>query len=82
MFDANDTLLYVFQTQEPNYILMSTVKWTSTISTQTIESIPIKSRPYEFNDPIIDKKSYIPINDGVNVVPYIKTPITIINGDN
>jgi hypothetical protein len=82
MFDANDTLLYVFQTQEPNYILMSSVNWTSTISTQTIESIPIKSRPYEFNDPIIAKKSYIPINNGINVVPYIESPISIINGGN
>lgn len=82
MFDVNDTLLYVFQTQDPNYILMSTVNWTSSSSILSLKNTSFNSKLYEFNNPIIAKKSYIPINDGISVIPYIKTTISITDGDN
>jgi len=82
MFGANNTLLYVFQTQTPDYILMSTVKWESLPSAITIAPNTL-SRPYGYVLPFVNRfNSRIPVNDGINPIPYITASINIDNGGN
>jgi len=82
MFGANNTILYVFQTQNPDYILMSNVKWDSLPTAMTIAPSSL-SRPYGYVLPFVNRfNSRIPVNDGINPIPYITASINIDNGGN
>lgn len=79
MFGPDNQLLYVFQTQNPNYILMSNVKWKSLPLSQI--SVKPLNRPYGYVLPFDNSfSSDVPANSAIKIIKYI--PQTSINPDN
>jgi len=75
MYGADDKILYVFQSQNSDYFLMSNVDWNlKPIDPVTIESL---SRPYKIFKPFEAK--FIG-NDDIKLIPYVKT--LSVNPDN
>jgi len=69
MFGPNNTLIYVFETKNPNYILMSTVNW-QLLPEEVINKKLPPIRPYKFLLPF-DKTKEVGFN--YENVPFIKT---------
>jgi hypothetical protein len=79
MFGPDNQLLYVFQSQNPNYILMSNVKWKSLPISQV--SISPLNKSYGYSLPFDSSfSSNAPINGAVKIIKYI--PQIAINPDN
>jgi hypothetical protein len=75
MYGADDKILYVFQSQNNDYFLMSNVDWKlKPVDPVTVESL---SRPYRIFNPFETK--FI-TNSGIRATPYYKNvPITLDN---
>jgi hypothetical protein len=65
MYGPNDTILYTFQSQNDDYILMSNVDW----KLKPVNPLSVKqlSRPYRFLKPF--ETNYI-ANTGIKAIPY------------
>jgi hypothetical protein len=67
MYGADNKILYVFQSQENDYFLMSNVDWKlKPIDPVTVQSL---SRPYELFNPFETKFN---INKQITAIPYVK----------
>jgi hypothetical protein len=80
MFGPDNELLYVFETEDPNYILMSTVTWEKLIEKREAVKLP-PIRPYKFLMPF-NKVVFDTISDLENVPYQTPTSIQIDNGGN
>ena len=79
MFGRDNEILYTFQTQNPNYILMSTVKWKD-ITKENILKNGI-TKKYTFIPPFENSlTSFIPQNSAIINIPYKNVPINLDTG--
>jgi len=60
MFDTDDKIFYVFESQNPNYILPSVVKWENNIAVEQQTINISQSRPYKLLQPF-EKENVTPI---------------------
>ena len=79
MFGPNNTLIYVFETKNPNYILMSTVNW-QLLPEEVIERKLPPIRPYKFLLPF-DKTVDVGVNyENVNLTRSIPSKNSMDSG--
>ena len=77
MYGKDDTILYTFQSQDNDYILMANVNWKK--KPELPQSIKSLNRPYSLIYPF---ETMFPNNTAIKVVPYEKNvPINLDNPD-
>lgn len=72
MFGPDNTILYTFEAENPNWILMSTINWYLKNNEEEFTLLP-PARPYRFLSPFEQRFStLVPLNSAIETIKLVK----------